>query len=257
MVEEIRTYLLNSKKFSESVYFPSEYTEIVLPSVFSQLRDALLGDSHNDSMSLKAWKANFLVSAIYRDQLLAPIANELFDPRVVPNKALTPTELDPVVTLSSVQSNLLVSTGDLWGAFDGVNKRKIVLTRTPGSPPHHSLDVTVSSEGSYEKSTMNFTFSGQLSDLRTIPGTPIKIAFTNCTSIPDSLVELTITVEYPNSIDINAIINRVGQIPEVETLITSNEVSSSALSSVYHTVTRGHQRLLCLLMAYACSLKNK
>jgi len=256
MVEEIRTYLLNSNKFSSVCYFPSEYEEKILQPPFSLFRDALLGSSAYDTPAIQAWRANVLISGIYRDPVLSSIANSLFDTRLVQGKLLIPTTLDPSLFINVVHPNMFISTSDLWSAFDGINEKKIVITKSAGSDPVTSVVATVASAGRYDSNTINFTFSGDISDLRKVPNTPISIAFTNCSSIPDSFAQTTLDLKYPNYIDIDGIVNSVDQVPGKEGLITGNSVASAALRDFYYTTTRPHQSLLCLLMGYACSLKN-
>ena len=258
MVEEIRTYLLNDPAFASVVYFPAGYSPVALPQPFSAFRAALIGDSTSDSLALKAWRANMFISAIYRDPVLAPIAESLFDTRHVPNKSLLPATLDPQITTDSVQPNLMISTLNLGSSFDGINLKNINLTLPSGAGPYTSLNAIVSTNGVViSQPTLNFTFSGQMAPFQTVPGTPVQVAFSNCTSIPSSFSSINIAVQYPNTLNFATTLDKVYQIPSVENMIYLNSISSGALASTYTSLSRKHQRLLCLLIAYACSLKNQ
>ena len=64
MVEEIRTLLLNSKKFKNYVYFPEDYSERKLNKTLKKFRDALLKMSKNDTEEIQAWRAKKIVNLI-------------------------------------------------------------------------------------------------------------------------------------------------------------------------------------------------
>lgn len=252
MVEEIRTLLLNSKKFKNYVYFPEDYSERKLNKTLKNFRDALLKTSKNDTEEIQAWKAKKIVNLIYKDNKLAKIALALFDKRKIQNDSESNLFFGATYSISINHANLIINTRELEDApSDSIYSKKITFTKIS----QDELSVSYDYKKDNISHTLKFVFSSNISDLKTIPDTKIKIGFSGVSTIPSDIHNFDLNIRYPFILDFNQIIERVYSIPSVEQLITTNSNDFSDLYSIYTTSKRDHEKILCLLMGYALSLK--
>jgi hypothetical protein len=252
MVEEIRTLLLNSNNFKKYVYFPEDYSERKLNKTFKNFRDALLKMSKNDTEEVQAWRAKKIVNLIYSSNKLNKIAFSLFDTRKIQNDTELNSSLESTYSININHPNLVINTrGIEESPSDSIYIKKITFTKISSNQFSLSYNYKQNSSGDI----LSFVFGSGLSDLKRVPDTNIKIGFSGVSSIPSDIHTFDITIKYPFILDFNGIIERVYSIPSVEQLILSNSSKFNDLYSVYTTSSRDHEKILCLLMGYALSLK--
>lgn len=250
MVEEIRSLLLNSPKYGDSVYFPDDYRIRELPSTLNEFRSAVLGFDGN--LDLEAWRASILTEAIYRDRQLSELALSNFDSRTIPNKNTLPSSLDPSVDIFTSDARMIIDSSNVSGDYGSVGTQEIFLNYVDSS----TIGANIVSNGSYSFVNLSFNFGGgSMSGFQGIPGTPLKVAFSNVSSVPSDFQATNIKISYPYKLDINKVINRVNQVANIEGVIYLDPTSSSVVAPLYSTVTREHQRLLLLVIAYAIAAR--
>jgi hypothetical protein len=252
MVEEIRTYLLNDKKFGEVVFLDKNYFPKKLNKTSSEFRNAIIGDNIND-LSYTAWKTNLLVDGIYNDSELSSIAKKNFDSRRIPDKNLYTKDFSVSFSQNFFSSKIIIIKNQNNSPSDGIYEKKIILTKAS----NNKLNVSyIKNKKNYiNDKELTFTFSNGMSNILDIPSSPIKIGFSGTSSIPLDQ-QLIIDIKYPYFLDINSIIDKIEQIPGVENLIWLNKKSYAEIFDIYTKTEKPHKKVLCLILAYAISLKQ-
>jgi len=252
MVEEIRTLLLNSKKFKNYVYFPEDYSERKLNKTLKKFRDALLKMSKNDTEEIQAWRAKKIVNLIYNDNKLTKIALKLFDKRKIQNDTQLNSFFGSTYSISINHANLIINARESDDTpSDSIYTKKITFSKIS----QDELSVSYDYKKDNTSNILKFVFNSGISDLKTIPDTKIKIGFSGVSSIPSDINNFDINIRYPFVLDFNEMIERVYSVPSVEQLILVNSGDFSDLYSIYTTSKRDHEKILCLLMGYALLLK--
>lgn len=252
MVEEIRTVLLNSKKFKNYVYFPDDYSERRLNKTLKNFRDALLKSSKNDTDEIQAWRAKKIVNLIYSDNKLQKIALSLFDHRKIDNENESNLFFGSTYSISINHPNLIINVQGVEDSpLDSIYAKKITFNKISQD------ELSVSYDYKKNKTTdiLKFVFNSNISDLKVIPDTKIKIGFSGVSNIPTDIHNFDINIKYPFILDFNEVAERVYSIPSVEQLILTNSIDFKDLHSIYITSKRDHEKILCLLMGYALLLK--
>jgi hypothetical protein len=252
MVEEIRTLLLNSKKFKNYVYFPEDYSERKLNKTLKNFRDALLKMSKNDTEEIQAWRAKKIVNLIYSNNKLSKIALSFFDTRKIENDIKSSQSLEATYSISLSHPNLTINTRGIEDApSDSIYTKKINFKKIANDQFSVSYDYNQNKQ----PDILKFTFNSGISDLKAIPDTNIKIGFSGTSIIPSDINNFHIIVKYPFILDFNQIIEKVYSVPSVEQLILGNSTKFNELYSIYSTSNRNHEKILCLLMGYALLIK--
>ena len=256
MVEEIRTLLLNSDKFKNYVFFPENYSERRLSKVLIDFRDALLKLNESDTDEIQAWRAKKIVNLLYEDRKLKEIVLRFFDKRKIQNDADTNKNFDTVYSISINHPNLIINSRFIDSTpDDGIYFKKISFTKNSNTSFMTCLESGI--DKVYE--TMHFTFDtsggSSLSDLKSIPGTKIKIGFSGTQHIPSDINSFYVTIKYPFVFDFNKIIEKVYSIGSIEQIISNKSNDFDDIYSVYVSSNRPYQKVLCLLIAYALSIK--
>ena len=252
MVEEIRTLLLNSKKFKKYVYFSEDYSERKLNKTLKNFRDALLKMSKNDTEEVQAWRAKKIVNLIYSNEKLKKIALDLFDHRKIQDDIQLNESLESTYSINLNHPNLIINTRGVENSpADSIYTKKITFTKISNDQFSVSFDY----KQNKAPEILKFVFSSGISDLKTIPDTNIKIGFSGTSIIPSNINTFDVIIKYPFTLDFNEIIERVYSIASVEQLILTNSSKFEDIYSVYSTSNRNHEKILCLLMGYALSLK--
>lgn len=259
MVEEIRSYLLNSREYGAYSYFPEDYSVKKISSVEAQFRSTILGTDYTSDKSVHVWRANKLISGIYRDRQLSSMAYELFDHRVLPDRKDTVENFNIVFSVKNYQPsssqnyklNILATANVL--PVNGIIQKRIVLKTSPNVGQIYA-DI-YDANGSTTKE-LNFSFSQDSSNFVSILGTPIRVSFSGTSSIPNPFFNTEIMLNYPNYLNINDLIVKVQEISGLDQLLWTNKTVNSNILPLYNSCSRQHQRLLCNLMAYAVNLKE-
>jgi hypothetical protein len=251
MIEELRTYLLNSRKYSSDVYMSEEYQPILLNSRFSEFRDIILGSDLATDPRQQIYRANFWSEEIYRHRLLGKIAAELFDSRTVENKFKN-TSFEPEILISVSHPSLFISAIPNAIYETEVVDQNIIISPT-GTLNKVSVEV-ITSFYSLQKDVI-FEFIGNVSSFFDIPRTPLRFAFSGTPSVPLNLSKNFIKIKYPYYLNISSIIDRYKQVNAIDFFILGNKTASQYILPVYSSFVRDHERLLSLILAYAISLK--
>lgn len=256
MVEEIRSYLLNSREYSKYVYMPDGYSERKMGEVESQFRYAVLGIPNISDKKVHVWRANALISGLYRDRQLSAIAQKLFDPRTIETRSTNNGSMQDDYYVSSKDPSLLIvpDHSDLSPSFS--IEKSLMLTRESST----ELNACITEGPKTTNHIIQFTFSDGVSDFVKVPDLPIKIAFNlsdiGGTNIPSNFVTTLMSFTYSHWMDVDELVNVVNQISGLDTLIWSNKVANEEILPLYSTTTMSHKRLLCVLLAYALSIKQ-
>jgi hypothetical protein len=251
MVEEIRTYLLNDINFSKVSYLDSNYAPKRLNETFANFRNLLLIGNNITEPEIQVWRADLLIDAIYRDMELSAVALRNFDRRLIPEKNINKEEFLPSVRQSFYDDRVLIKIDKDNYPQDGIYNKTIVLRKKT----QNILDVNFFvGEKQYGRSDqLIFTFKGNMSNFVQIPETRLKIGLSYSSQIPFNLLELKL--KYPYFFDINGLIDNVFQIPGIENLMWLNKKSFEEVFEIYSKSNRPYKKLLCLILAYAISLK--
>jgi hypothetical protein len=254
MVEEIRSYLLNSQKYSSRVYLDESFDPVKLTKELGEFRASMLGEDNLTDLDQQIYRANFISQEIYAHKDLSKVALELFDNRLIDDTTFINESFDPKILVDSKNTNLLISV--IPGA---ILEREIVNQdiEISKSTNTNKLNIKVSSLIYSVESEAMFSFSGGLSSFVDIPRTPIRIAFRGVNSIPSNFSKVFINVRYPYFFDINKSIEKVRQMGSLDFFIFQNNSASKSLLSVYNSLSRWNDRLMCLALGYAINLKYR
>ncbi len=253
MIEELRTYLLNSNKYSSDIYMSDEYQPIVLNSRFSEFRDVILGPDISTDPKQQIYRANFWSEEIYRHRLLGKIATELFDPRTIENKFKN-TSFEPEVLINVSDPTLYLSAIPNAKYETEVVDQNIIISPT-GTLNKVSVEVITSFYSI--QNDVTFEFTGSVSSFFDIPRAPLRVAFSGTASVPLNLKKNFIKIKYPYYLNISSVIDRYKQINAIDFFILGNKTASQKILPVYSSFVRDHERLLSLILGYAISLKYK
>lgn len=360
MVEEIRSYLLNSPEYSGYVYFPEGYDANPIGPIQAQFRNVVLGLSDTLDPKVHCWRANALVAGIYRDPQLSKLAQELFDPRTLDSREVGSGSLDVKFSISSKDQKLSVVGDQLEQVALGAAEKIVIFSSRSDSPdvvvpettdnnvcsvnvPNRRLiiydpstkdpsggdtlflfnlpegeqvgdtvviydrysvfptyadgvsiyygGVSIESRDNSTNNTilgitcvwngsswdlsdgnttlgiriidgqkitssyMQLRFYGGAAGFTKVPGVPLKVAYSG-SYIPDTLLETSVNLSYPNNMSIGDLISKVEQITGLDHMIWTNPTASEKILPLYTGLDRGYKRLLCMVMAYALSLKK-
>lgn len=253
MIEELRTYLLNSKKYSSDIYMSEEYQPTLLNSRFSEFRDVVLGPDSSTDPKQQIYRANFWSEEIYRHRLLGKIAADLFDSRTIENKFKN-TSFEPEILISASHPSLFISAIPNAVYETEVVDQDIIIAPT-GTLNKVSVEV-IASFYSLE-SEVTFEFTGNVSSFFDIPRTPLRFAFSGAPSVPLNLKKSFIKIKYPYYLNISSVIDKYKQINAIDFFILGNKMASQHVLPIYSSFVRDHERLLSLILGYAISLKYK
>lgn len=254
MVEEIRSYILNSPLYSGCVFFPQEYVVRQLPPAQALFRDLVLGLPSISDRRVHAWRAGVLVSGIYRDRQLSEIAREIFDARTLGSRSPTAPVLEgePEMSVASKDPSLvIIPTTDT--AFPSSLDKTLTLHK--GAEPG-SLEATVVAGQSSGKFILNFSFSENSSDLVEVPGLPVRVGFSGVGAVPENFEPTAVSFAYPYKFSVDGLIGGAAQIPGLDQVLWANKTASEKILPVYSGATRGYIRLLCLVLGYAVTVKE-
>lgn len=253
MIEELRTYLLNSNKYSSDIYMSDEYQPVVLNNKFSEFRDVILGPDISTDPKQQIYRANFWSEEIYRHRLLSKIATELFDPRTIENKFKN-TSFEPEILISVGDPTLYISAIPNAKYETEIIDQDIIISPT-GTLNKISLEVITSFYSI--QNDVTFEFTGKVSSFFDIPRTPLRVAFRGVQSVPLNFKKSFIKIKYPYYLNLSSVIDRYKQINALDFFILGNKVASQNVLPIYSSFVRDHERLLSLILAYAISLKYK
>lgn len=254
MVEEIRTYLLNSKKYSSSVYIDESFEPIMLSNKFVEFRDVILGADNLTDPKQQIYRANFLVEEIYRHRVLGVVARDMFDTRLIEDTTFINKSFDPQILIDSKNENFVISIIPNAIVEKDVVDQNIEISR---STANNKLITKVNTSFySFEKES-EFLFTENISSFVDIPKSPLRMAFNGVNSVPLNFSKVLLKITYPYFFDINKAIENVQQISGLEFFIFENSTASKNLLSLYNSFTRPHERLLCLTLGLAINLKYK
>jgi hypothetical protein len=251
MVEEIRTYLLNDNSFSDITYIDKNYSPVKLSKLFSEFRNCLLIGNNQTEPEIQVWRADTIIDAIYRDRDLSKIAFKNFDNRRIPSKNLNETNFLPTIKQSFYDDRVLIKLDSETSPQDGIYNKTVSLKKIS----NNILKVSFKSKYSNLNTDKQlvFTFKGNISNFSYIPETRIRIGLSNCSQIPFDLLQ--IKIKYPYFFNLNNLIDNINQIGGVEELIWINKKAYEEVFNIYSRTDRPYKKMLCLLLAYAISLK--
>jgi hypothetical protein len=251
MVEEIRTYLLNDMAFSRYAYIDKDYSPILLSETFSSFRNCLLIGNNEIEPEVQIWRSNLMVDAIYNDLDLSKIALRNFDSRRIPDKNDLSNNFLPTIKQSFYDDRVLIKSDNQNYPQDGIYNKRISLTKKTNNIL--SVSYLVDNKSNTRDQQIIFTFRGNISNFLYIPDTRLRIGFLNCSHIPFN--QMNIKLMYPYFFNVNNLIDNVYQIPGIEELIWLNKKAYEDVFDIYSKTDRSYKKVLCLLLAYAISLK--
>lgn len=254
MIEELRSYLLNSKKYSSKVYLDESFEPTKLTKELGEFRDAILGQDALTDPLQQIYRANFISQEIYKNRYLSKVALEMFDTRLIDDTTFINENFDPKIFVDSNNTNLVISVIPEAILEKEIVEQNIELFKTLEP---NKLRSEVSSSVYSLKSELSFSFSGGLSSFVDIPRTPLRIAFKASNSIPSDFKRVLIKINYPYFFDINRAIEQIQQIGSLDFFIFQNNAASKNLLSIYNSFTKWNDRLMCLALGYAINLKYK
>lgn len=252
MTEEIRSYLLNSPSYSDYVYFPERYVIKPISAVQTQFRSVVLGLPSITDKRMHAWRVNILVSGIYKDRQLSDIAMRLFDKRILESRNTIVQPLEDRILINSKDERIIIFS-DTHNSVTSLFSEKQVTLRPSSSSS--SLEASIIEGKTTVKNTINFNFSNGASEVVSIHGSPLKVAFRGTNKVPDDFVETVINITYSCRLNVNDLIEQVDQIPGIDQMMWTNQSASAEILPTYVSTDKGYKKLLCMLMAYAISVK--
>lgn len=254
MVEELRSYLLNSKKYSSRVYLDESFEPTKLTKELSEFRDAILGQDTLTDPLHQIYRANFISQEIYKHRYLSKVALEMFDTRLIDDTTFVNKSFDPQILIQSTNENLVVSVIPGSILEQEIVEQNIELSKTLNP---QKLRIQINSSVYSFEDELSFSFNGGLSSFVDLPRTPLRVAFRGVNGVPSDFKSVSIKINYPYFFDINRSIERVQQIGSLDFFIFQNNVASKNLLSIYNSFTRWNDRLMCLALGYAINLKYK
>jgi hypothetical protein len=254
MVEELRSYLLNSKKYSSKVYLDESFEPTNLTKELNEFRDAILGqDSLTDPLQ-QIYRANFISRQIYNNDKLKDIALKMFDSRLIEDTAFVNENFDPQILIDSKNENFVISVIPGAALEREIVEQNISISNTM---EFNKLRLQLNSSVYSIENDIVFEFNGGLSSFVDLPRTPLRVALRGGNSIPPNFKKVLINIKYPYFFDINKSIEGVQQIGSLDFFIFQNNEASKNLLSIYNSFTRWNDRLMCLALGYAINLKYK
>jgi len=254
MVEEIRTYLLNSKKYSSNVYIDESFEPVMLSNKFVEFRDIILGANNSTDPKQQIYRANFLVEEIYRHKLLSVIARDMFDTRLIEDTTFINESFDPQILIDSRNENFVISLIPNAISEKDIVDQNIEISRSTGN---NKLITKVNTSFYSMEKESEFLFTGSTSSFVDILRSPLRMAFKGVNSVPLNFSKVLLKITYPYFFDINKAVENVQQISGLQFFIFENNTASKNLLSLYNSFTRPHERLLCLTLGLAINLKYK
>lgn len=254
MVEEIRSYLLNSFRYASEVYISEDYQTVSLNKLFLQFREAILGPDNLTDPKQQIYRANFLVEQIYKHRYLSQIALDLFDNRTIKDTTFINSSFDPEILINSNNPNLLINAIPNAVLETEVVNQNITLSGT-GTVNRIACEIITSFYT--QSNNLDFEFSDNLSSFIDIKRTPLRVAFQGVSSVPLNFTKVFIDIKYPYHFDFSSAIQRVNQVSGVDILLFGNKKARESLLDMYTSFVRPHERLLALVLGYATSLKYK
>lgn len=269
MVEELRSYLLNSKKYSSRVYLDESFEPTKLTKELSEFRDAILGQDTLTDPLQQIYRANFISQEIYKHRYLGKVALEMFDARLIEDTTFINENFDPRIL---IDSNNKISVINVISG-ETLEQEMLVISVMPGAALEQDiveqnieisktldpskLRLQINSSVYSIESELSFNFNGGLSSFVDLPRTPLRVAFRGVNSVPSDFKSVSIKINYPYFFDINKAIETVRQIGSLDFFIFQNNAASKNLLSVYNSFTRWNDRLMCLALGYAINLKYR
>lgn len=254
MVEELRSYLLNSKKYSSRVYLDESFEPTKLTKELSEFRDAILGQDMLTDPLQQIYRANFISQEIYKHRYLGKVALEMFDARLIDDTTFVNRSFDPQILVQSNNESFVVSVIPGSILEQEIVEQNIEISKTLDPS---KLRLQINSSVYSIESELSFNFNGGLSSFVDLPRTPLRVAFRGVNSVPSDFKSVSIKINYPYFFDINKAIETVRQIGSLDFFIFQNNAASKKLLSVYNSFTRWNDRLMCLALGYAISLKYR
>jgi hypothetical protein len=254
MVEELRSYLLNSKKYSPKVYLDESFEPTILTKELSEFRDSILGQDTLTDPLQKIYRANFISQEIYKHRYLGKVALEMFDTRLIDDTTFINKSFDPTILIDSRNENFVINIIPGSILEQEIVEQNIEISKTLNP---NKLRVQVNSSVYSLDSELSFNFNGGLSSFVDIPRTPLRVAFKGGNSIPSDFKTVLVKINYPYFFDINRAIERIQQIGSLDFFIFQNNAASKNLLSIYNSFTRWNDRLMCLALGCAINLKYK
>lgn len=254
MVEELRSYLLNSRKYSSRVYLDESFNPVVLSKELDEFRSAILGqDSLTDPLQ-QIYRASFISEQIYNNDKLRDIALNMFDPRLIEGTAFVNENFEPQIFTDSKNDGFVISVIPNATLETEIVEQNITISKTL---EFNKLRLNLNSSVYSIEEDLVFSFNGGLSSFVDIQRTPLRVALKGGNSIPSDFKDVSIKIIYPYFFDINRSIEKVRQIGSLDFFIFQNNTASKNLLSVYNSFTRWNDRLMCLALGYAINLKYK
>lgn len=254
MVEELRSYLLNSNKYSSRVYLDESFEPTKLTKELSEFRDAILGQDMLTDPLQQIYRANFISREIYKHRYLGKVALEMFDTRLIEDTTFINETFEPQILINSINQNLVVSLISGSILEQEIVEQNIELSKTLDP---QKLRIQINNSVYSIDSELSFNFNGGLSSFVDLPKTPLRVAFRGVNSIPSNFKTVSIKINYPYFFDINKAIEKVQQIGSLDFFIFQNNFASKNLLSIYNSFTKWNDRLMCLALGYAINLKYK